>query len=139
MQFCSECDSIMLRNTADGRVRFICKCGNTKDGGPGDLRVGGSNVDPTTSLEMYDTMLRPAANDPINQKVKRKCLTCGLDYMTVVRVTTSEIVIFLCKCGRRDVIGRAAEATAGEALRAEAAATAPPAVPPPSPSAAPTV
>ncbi len=99
MEFCPDCDSIMRRNTASGHVRFICKCGREIEGAPADARVGGSEIDPNAHLEMFADLFASAAHDPVNVKEKRVCPRCKLDYMTMVRVTQHERIIYICKCG----------------------------------------
>jgi hypothetical protein len=102
MNIC-ECGLAMQRDTSSGVVKFVCYCGKEAKGKPEDARIGGGVLHSGETEEKYRRLIRSAAFDRVNQKVKRDCpgKNCGRDYMTQVRVGPREVVVWVCKCGYR--------------------------------------
>jgi DNA-directed RNA polymerase subunit M/transcription elongation factor TFIIS len=105
MRFCDNCGRAMARDASSGSVVFRCECGQEAQGGPHDARVAGSILGTSEVAGMYDRLIRTAPKDRTNQLVQHPCPDCGLDYRTLVRVGSAEVVIFRCKCGRTEVGG----------------------------------
>lgn len=99
MIFCDNCGLIMRRDTALGRVVFMCECGETKEGTPQDARLFGGVFSESETAEMYQSVIDGAAFDRVNQIVSKDCPQCKRDYMCQIRVGSAEIVIYTCKCG----------------------------------------
>lgn len=94
----------MTRSTATGGVVFQCPCGVSEPGKPTDARIGGAVLGAGETTEMYRRLIQTAPFDRTNQLVKRQC-SCGLDYMTQIRVGEAEVIVYKCKCGAEDVGG----------------------------------
>ncbi|HVE13717.1 MAG TPA: hypothetical protein VNI01_10020 [Elusimicrobiota bacterium] len=105
MHFCAVCSRAMRRVCLSGVVVFRCACGREEKGGPDDARIGGRSVGVSSTGDTFHTLIRNAPFDRTNKVVKRDCVTCGLDYMTQLRLGTAEIVIYRCKCGRQEDAG----------------------------------
>ncbi len=99
MVFCRICGLITRRETETGKVVFICNCGETKEGTPEDARIMGGVFSEGETAEMYQTVIDGAANDRVNQMVRKDCPKCRRDYMCQIRVGSAEIVVYACKCG----------------------------------------
>ena len=98
MNFCPDCSRAMARNTQSGVVVFVCYCGFFLEGSPENARIAGGLY--TGDIEeMYRRLIRNAAHDRVNQRVKKDCPLCGIDYLVQIRVGNREIVIWVCKCG----------------------------------------
>ena len=101
MQFCPVCERAMVRDTSSGAIVFTCPCGERVRGGPLDARVGGLVVGTSETTDLYQRLIRSAANDPVNQIVlSPPCPDCGRDYATQLLISSAKIVIRRCKCGR---------------------------------------
>lgn len=98
---CSTCMTrTMVREVADSEVYFRCPCGFQQKGKPMDrlLNTGGNTS--IGSSEKYNTLIATAAHSQAVLKVNKECPTCGLPYLTLVRVGDEETIIFTCKnCG----------------------------------------
>lgn len=99
MRSCPECNRAMKRDTSSDVVSFKCYCGFVAPGLPEDAQIANNVLNAEGTEEMYKRLIRNAASDPVNQIVKKDCPSCGLDYMTQLRVGENEIVIWVCKCG----------------------------------------
>lgn len=99
MHICPECGRLMARDTSQGKVSFTCFCGVVAEGKPEDARIAGGLLHAGETEEMYQRLIRTAGQDRVNQQVKKDCPSCGLDYMTQIRVGTREVVVWVCKCG----------------------------------------
>lgn len=95
----------MMRDTSSGVVVFRCACGAEEPGDPADARIASVILGVSETIEMYDNLIRSAPFDRTNQRVKRNCDECGLDYMTEIRVGPAETPIYRCKCGYKHIVG----------------------------------
>lgn len=103
MKFCPDCGRVLVRDTSTGRIEFECTtCANRIDGDAWDARISGGVLHSGETAEKYINLIRNAADDRVDQLVRRDCPKCGLDYMTQVRVGDREVVIHKCKCGHEE-------------------------------------
>jgi DNA-directed RNA polymerase subunit M/transcription elongation factor TFIIS len=105
MRFCPNCERAMIRDTSKGVVVYRCPCGVEEAGGPEAARIGGLVLGAGETTEMYRRLIQTAPFDRTNQLVHRLCRTCGLDYMTQIRVGDAEVIVYKCKCGREEIGG----------------------------------
>ena len=108
MRTCPQCNRAMTRDTSSGAVTFICFCGVREEGSPEDARIAGFFLNAGKTEEMYRRLILNAAYDRVNKQDKRVCPSCGLDYMTMIRVGAREIVNWICKCGYNSLHGKGA-------------------------------
>lgn len=99
MRFCANCGRAMVRDPSSGVVVYRCACGAEEKGAPEDARVAGAVLNASETLDMYAILIRGASLDRTNQLVMQTCADCGLDYKTQIRVGSSEVIIYTCKCG----------------------------------------
>ena len=100
MKFCSNCEKYMSRDIIGGMLWFQCMaCGEKLEGDDWDCRIGGEMLRSAETAEKFFTLINKSSFDAINLKVMRDCKKCGLDYMTQVRVSEREIIIWTCTCG----------------------------------------
>lgn len=99
MHICPECGRAMARDTSTGSVLFRCFCGIQEEGGPDDSLISSDILHAGETAEMYRRLIWNAANDRVNQQVRRDCPKCGRDYMTQIRVGQREVVVWKCRCG----------------------------------------
>jgi len=57
----------------------------------------GAALPPTV---MFGELIKNAPFDRANYRVMRDCASCGLDYMSLVRIGEDERVVFCCECGK---------------------------------------
>jgi len=50
----------------------------------------------------FDTFIENSAYDDTNKRILRECSTCGLNYMTLIRIGEQSKVMFTCICGARE-------------------------------------
>ena len=98
-KFCPVCKRHMLRQTMTGTVQFQCPtCQNTVPGNERDVAyLQNSRTD--TTIQSYDRLIRHASSDRANNKVKKTCEECGIDYMSLMHFGTDEKSIYTCICG----------------------------------------
>ncbi len=99
MKICPQCGRSMERVIAADKIVFRCVCGEETDGEPSDVRITGRVLHPGETAEKYQKLIRNSPYDRTNQQVRRDCTSCGLDYMTQIRVGPEEVIIYTCKCG----------------------------------------
>jgi DNA-directed RNA polymerase subunit M/transcription elongation factor TFIIS len=104
MKFCSVCNRSIKKKIIVGSVIFKCICGNTEPTLPSDVSIDDSQLGSTQTIEMYNNLIDLAPFDRTNQLIKKDCPNCGLDYLTQIRVGSSEIIIYRCKCGYKKII-----------------------------------
>lgn len=102
MKFCSKCDRAIKKKISSGSVVFKCVCGNTENSLEEDVLISSETLSSAETTEMYNNLIDFAPFDRTNQLTKKDCKKCGRDYLTQLRVGTSEIIIHVCKCGYRE-------------------------------------
>jgi DNA-directed RNA polymerase subunit M/transcription elongation factor TFIIS len=104
MKFCEQCSSKMTKSTATGTtIRFICtSCDNIIAGKPEDTLMAEEYLI-GTSTEGHNTYVKNSQYDLAGYRVKKQCPNkdkCKKDYMTLVRVSENEDIVYVCdKCG----------------------------------------
>lgn len=103
MNFCAQCfsttDKEILR---DNKIVFKCPvCSYTVAGGPDDSLLYEDFLGASESTQKHEVFIENSAFDPVGCTVTRDCPQCGLDFMTMVRVGSSETTIYTCTCGYR--------------------------------------
>lgn len=98
MKTCSACNRFMAREIAGAEFQFVCACGAREPAVPYDRRITGQQKGQQHLLR-YQDLIKYAAYDATNLRVKKDCPKCGLDYLTQLRIEKDEIVIYVCKCG----------------------------------------
>ncbi len=100
MKFCTICGHSLFRNTSTGVVLFKCpSCDTSEKGTEHDIKILTKKIITSETIEMYRTLIDNASFDRTNQLISKVCKKCGLDYMTRIRVGSSESIIYKCKCG----------------------------------------
>lgn len=105
MRTCDQCERAMRRDVSTGAVRFVCVCGVTAEGGPGDARIAGGVFGGQNSKDRYRRLIASSAFDPVNQKVRRRCPKCPRDFLTQLRIGQEEVVVWTCTCGYNSADG----------------------------------
>jgi predicted RNA-binding Zn-ribbon protein involved in translation (DUF1610 family) len=92
----------MQRAIKFDKAEFYCSCGEIIEGGLEDVRISGAVLHPGEIADKYQKLINNSPFDRTNQQVSRDCPSCGLDYMTQIRIGVEEIIIYTCKCGYQD-------------------------------------
>jgi len=102
MRFCPACKRVLTRQIDGGRILFVCTiCQFSEPGNDHDVKVatGLMRTSDEDDIGKYHRLLENASFDRVNQQVAKDCAKCGLDYMTQIRLSHSETVIWSCQCG----------------------------------------
>lgn len=89
----------MTKSVVDGRVTFSCQFCNSAPivGNPEDtLWFSEASVDEDAR---YRIVIERAVHDPAAKTVPISCDSCGLQYMTMVRVGKNMRTLLVCECG----------------------------------------
>lgn len=103
MKFCKYCKSRMIKH-ADGQTGLIvykCVCLYEEPGVPEDTLMDEEIFLESGSLAIHQDLITNAPFDPAAFHVPKKCPSCGLDYLTLVRIGEQEVVMYTCDCGYR--------------------------------------
>ncbi len=103
MKFCSKCNRAIKKRIVLGAVVFRCICGTLEETKPEDVLISNITLNTSETTEMYNNLIELAPFDRTTQLIKLDCPNCGLDYMSQLRVGTSEIIVYRCKCGYKKV------------------------------------
>lgn len=99
MKFCKCCQRFIKKQIIVGSIIYKCVCTNVEDNTPEDVLISNFTTEDTQSIDMYDNLIEFAPFDRTNQLIKKDCPNCGLDYLTQLRISGIEIVVYRCKCG----------------------------------------
>ena len=99
MKFCPQCERVMRRDMKSSTIQFICVCGIIIDGNPHDAYIAGAILKSGDDSTSYSNLIKTAAFDPVNKKVKKDCTKCGLDFMTQIYIGESKTIVYICTCG----------------------------------------
>jgi len=100
MKFCGECKSIMKKITStNGEIEFTCRCALPHKGNPDDTLIMEGYVETTESNLKYDVFIENSSNNLAKNIVMKKCLKCGIDYLTIIRIGINETTMYTCTCG----------------------------------------
>lgn len=103
MKFCSNCNRAIKKRITMGVVVFKCVCGYSEETKPEDVLISNITINSTETTEMYNNLIELAPFDRTTQLVKLDCPNCGRDYVSQIRVGTSEIIVYRCKCGYKKI------------------------------------
>lgn len=103
MKFCNSCNRAIKKRIVMGSVVFKCVCGNSEETKPEDVLISNITLNSSETTEMYNNLIELAPFDRTTQLIKLDCPKCGVDYMSQIRVGTSEIIIYRCKCGYKKI------------------------------------
>ncbi|MFA6609137.1 MAG: hypothetical protein WCT07_04510 [Candidatus Paceibacterota bacterium] len=93
----------MALSLDSGEVKFKCACGVVLNGDPSDVEID-NEVFTDNKQYGWNNIIRLAPFD-ITQKVNKKCEGCGLNYMSRVIIGSEQDIIYVCKCGHREIMG----------------------------------
>lgn len=100
MRICEQCESVMTKSTsATGFIIFHCRCQLTTEGRPDDTLMAEEYLETAESNLKHDVFIENSSFDPAGNIVMKDCPKCGLNFMTMIRVGTSETAMFTCSCG----------------------------------------
>jgi len=103
--FCNICNNLLNIVTTSNQFYFKCtKCYIIYQAQPNDsLRYEDMKG---TDLIIYNLILKNAGQDPVNPKVKKKCLKCSNDIIKQVRLGEEMHLINVCpKCNHQWIEG----------------------------------
>lgn len=103
MKFCNCCDRAIKKKIVMGSVIFKCVCGNVEETNPEDVLISNIALNSSETTEMYNNLIDLAPFDRTTQLIKADCPNCGIDYMSQIRVGTSEIIVYRCRCGYKKI------------------------------------
>jgi hypothetical protein len=95
----------MGKSTESGRLLFLCGCGNMMQGTAEDTLIEEGQPGNVESNLKHATFLENSPFDPAANRVKKTCPGCGIDFMTLVRLGSEEVVIYTCGCGKKILPG----------------------------------
>lgn len=99
MKFCEKCGSVMQKNTtATGEVVFQCKCQQI-NGGPDDTLMAEGYIETSEAAQKHMVFIENSSYDPAANVILRDCPSCGLNYLTLIRVGVNETTMYSCSCG----------------------------------------
>lgn len=104
MKFCSVCERAIKKRIVSGSVLFQCKCNNIEETNPEDILISNITTANIDTVEMYSNLIDSAPFDRTTQLIQKNCPTCGLDYLSQIRLGSSEIIVHRCKCGYKEII-----------------------------------
>lgn len=100
MRYCSQCESVMAKNTtAVGTIVYNCRCQLTVDGQPDDTLMAEGFLETTKSDLKHSVFIENAPFDPAGNIVMKDCLQCGLNFLTMIQVGENLTTMFSCSCG----------------------------------------
>lgn len=103
MKFCKHCNRAIKKRILLGQVVFKCVCGNLEETKPDDVLISNITLNHTETTEMYNNLIELAPFDRTTQLINLDCPDCGRDYVSQIRVGTSEIIVYRCKCGYKKI------------------------------------
>lgn len=94
MLFCQYCDRVLRKSTTNSILQFTCDvCCESFPAEPEDTLISSKFVG---SHDISD-LLKYAAFDRVNKRVKIQCDACKIPFMTLV--VTEKISYLTCMCG----------------------------------------
>ncbi len=99
MKFCDTCSLIMGVFAEGGMIIYKCfRCSEKVIADASEVRISGATNETDTMSDLNSIFIKYAAFDPVNLKVNRPCLECGLAYLTQIQVGDAKVG-YVCKCG----------------------------------------
>jgi hypothetical protein len=103
MKFCRICERAIKKNITNNMVIYQCFCGNIEETSAVDVLISSETMSSNETTELYNNLIDLAPFDRSCQRVNMTCPNCGLNYMSQLRLGSSEIVVHVCKCGYKTV------------------------------------
>lgn len=99
VQFCEQCGSKLTKQTYSGDVVFVCICKQSYPSLPKDTLMAEEYMESGDSKLKYNVFIENSAHDPTNKIIKRQCSECEKNFMKVIRIGSTEQIIYVCTCG----------------------------------------
>ena len=101
MKFCKYCGSRMTKtaDTQTGQITYKCICANVEIGAPEDTLMAEEVFLESSSLAIYHDLIENSPYDTAGSKTMKKCPDCGINFLTLIRISDQEIVMYTCTCG----------------------------------------
>jgi predicted NACHT family NTPase len=84
-----------------GEIIFICRCGKSIKGNDDDTLFAEGSIENTESNLKHEVFIENSSYDSAKNIVLKDCLSCGLNYLTKIRIGINETTIYTCICGFR--------------------------------------
>ena len=94
-----------MNKTADaqtGNITFMCICTYRELGGAEDTLMREEVFLESSSLAIYYDLIENSPFDTAGSKINKPCPSCKLDFLTLIRISEQEIVMYTCTCGFRE-------------------------------------
>jgi len=89
-------------SNVNDKILFRCLCGYQEEGNVEDTLMYQEYLESADSNQKHEDFIAQAAFDPAGMIVAKQCPGCPLDYLTMIRLGASEMVIYTCaNCGYR--------------------------------------
>ena len=89
-----------MPSTKTGELIFRCKCCKIYNSEPNDTLRFEEYMESSESKEKYQTFINNSAFDPAGYKINKPCESCGVPYLTMIRVGVDEKPMYTCICGK---------------------------------------
>ncbi len=100
MQYCPECESVMVKNTTStGQIIYQCRCQITVPGTAEDTLMYEEYLEDDNSYAKHADFIDNSPYDLASNDVMKDCLQCGLNFLTMIRIGVQETTIYTCDCG----------------------------------------
>lgn len=94
-----------MHKTADaqtGTITYKCTCNYSELGGAEDTLMREEVFLESSSLAIYYDLIQNSPFDVAGTKINKSCPNCKLDFLTLIRISEQEIVMYTCTCGFRE-------------------------------------
>ena len=99
---CPEClTRTMQRRVGVAAVTYECSCGHVAPGTSESRLIRSGVRQAISTAEKYGTVIACAPFSRTMLRVKEPCKSCGLPYLTQVKVGDDETIFRVCECGYR--------------------------------------
>jgi hypothetical protein len=82
-----------------GNIKFVCVCEAVELGDANDTLMESGTIDADMSSIRDSVFIQNSPFDAAANTVRKTCLNCKLDYLTMIRVGEDSATIYTCKCG----------------------------------------
>jgi hypothetical protein len=69
------------------------------NGGPDDTLMAEGFVETSEAAQKHMVFIENSSYDPAANVILRDCPSCGLNYLTLIRVGVNETTMYSCSCG----------------------------------------
>ncbi len=92
MKFCNDCNILLTSITTSDNFYYVCNMCNIKYEIENDDSLVYSE-DKKINFAIYKTLIKHAAEDPINQKVELECKKCKYNVVKQIRLSENDLRI----------------------------------------------